>query len=129
MSNTNYEDLPVFVEGSPIIIESSNLSNNIKKNSGGRPLSEVWGHFLKGSELKNNKGHFSAKCNYCFKKYDVGYPHILESHLDKFYLDLIVQKQKKKFDNQQRPNQQKPNKQTSLSEFYKSTTLTKDREY
>ncbi|CAH1767739.1 11157_t:CDS:2, partial [Entrophospora sp. SA101] len=32
-------------------------------------------------EIKNNKGHYNAKCNYCLKYFEVGYPNVLEKHL------------------------------------------------
>ena len=77
-----------------------------KKNSktfGGSPLSQVWEHFLKGPEIKNNKGHYNAKCNYCLKYFEVGYPNVLEKHLArecvecdeeirKYYLNSIIGK-------------------------------------
>src|SRR5437763_13935308 len=80
-----------------------------KKNSkkiGGRALFEVWNFFLKGLEIKNNKGHYSAKCNYCLKYFEVGYPSTLEKHLARecvqcdqdireYYLDLIMGKMRK----------------------------------
>lgn len=94
---------------------------------------------MKGSEVKNSKGHYSAKCHYCSKFFDVGYPWKLEKHLAKecggcnreirkYYLDVIAKKQtktvKKKESNQISSNKQE---QLSLSEFYESTTLTTER--
>ncbi|CAH1771404.1 10185_t:CDS:1, partial [Entrophospora sp. SA101] len=28
-------------------------------------LQNVWMYFVKGSEVKNSKGHYSARCHYC----------------------------------------------------------------
>ena len=93
---------------------------------------------MKGAEVKNSKGHYSAKCHYCAKFFDVAYPWKLEKHLAKecsscnrdirkYYLDVIVKKQTKTV--KKESNQISSNKQDqlSLSEFYKSTTLTTER--
>ncbi|GBC53617.1 ribonuclease H-like domain-containing protein [Rhizophagus irregularis DAOM 181602=DAOM 197198] len=55
------------------------MSNEKKRNLGGRPQSEVWKHFEK-TPLKS-AGHFSAKCTYCTKYWPRGTPNELEAHL------------------------------------------------
>lgn len=118
-----------------------------KRNSrkfGGRPLSQVWEHFLKGPEIKNNKGHYSARCDYCSKHFEVGYPNVLEKHLARecvqcdeeihnHYLNLIMEKNKsrniqKNAHNSISNKKNLNNRQVSLSEFYEHATLTKERE-
>ena len=46
----------------------------------GRPSSNVWIHFTKKQEEKS-KGHYSAQCKYCTKKFSHGQPQKLLSHL------------------------------------------------
>jgi hypothetical protein len=47
----------------------SPLLQQTRSIQAGRPQSEVWKHFSK-FQVKNSKGHYSAKCNYCTKSYN-----------------------------------------------------------
>ncbi|CAJ0888205.1 12203_t:CDS:2 [Entrophospora sp. SA101] len=45
-----------------------------------RPAADVWVHFIK-EPVRNSKGHFSAKCLYCPKKFQHGEATRLMAHL------------------------------------------------
>jgi hypothetical protein len=54
------------------------MSKN-SKNTGGRPLGEVWEHFIRGEEKV--KGKYKATCSYCNNNWERGEPCNLEAHL------------------------------------------------
>ena len=111
----------------------SPLSQQTRSTQAGRPYSEVWNHFSK-IQVKNSKGHYSAKCNYCTKSYNRGEPQKLLAHLANHCISCDSQTRKKcleELNNKTKANLQKnPNisGQTNISSFYESTVLTKERE-
>ena len=89
------------------LLNSVNISENSFNNNqylAGRPISDVWSHFVKGEE--KTKGHYSASCKYCPKTWNRGTPFKLKAHLanecpschypiSRFYLDGINQQSSK----------------------------------
>lgn len=109
-----------------------NVENNLSSQLG-RPAADVWVHFIK-EPVRNSKGHFSAKCLYCPKKFQRGEATRLVAHLAnhcigcdpeirKKYLELINQK------NTRSNDISLSSEQSLLSRFYESTSLTKEREH
>ena len=107
---------------------SENSFNNNQYLVAGRPVSNVWSHFVKGGgKVKRN---YSASCKYCPKTWNRGTPFKLKAHLanewpgchysiSRFYLDGINQQNSKIV--------KKQNAQSLLSDFYESTVLTDQR--
>ncbi|CAJ0756333.1 17236_t:CDS:1, partial [Entrophospora sp. SA101] len=56
-----------------------NVEDNLSSQLG-RPAADVWVHFIK-EPVRNSKGHFSAKCLYCPKKFQHGEATRLMAHL------------------------------------------------
>ena len=111
---------------------SAPSSQQFKATQAGRPHSEVWEHFSK-TQVKNSKGHYSAKCNYCTKSYNRGEPQKLLAHLANHCMGCDSQTRKKCLEelNKTKENLQKNSnisRQTNISSFYESTTLTRERE-
>lgn len=58
---------------------TSNSTDSLHKNIGGRPLGAVWNHFTRGEEKV--KGKYKASCIYCNRNWERGEPCELEGHL------------------------------------------------
>jgi hypothetical protein len=111
-------------------ISEISFNNNQELATGtGRPVSDVWLHFIKGREKV--KGHYSASCKYCPITSNCGIPFKLKAHLanecpgchysiSHFYLDEINNQQYNEMNRKQ-------NAQTLLSNFYESIVLTDQR--
>lgn len=59
--------------------DSQSISSS-SKSAAGRPESVVWNHFNKNA-VDKSRGHFTATCHYCDKKWTRGKPNLLEDHL------------------------------------------------
>ena len=121
MSNSNLPNSPI-----PSLSSSYNMNlqtlnlDNISENSfnnnqelatgTGRPVSDVWLHFIKGKEKV--KGHYSASCKYCPQTWNRGTPFKLKAHLanecpgchysiSHFYLDEINNQQNNEMNRKQ----------------------------
>ena len=108
---------------------SENSFNDNQYSVEGRPISDVWSHFVKGGgKVKRN---YSASCKYCPKTWNRVIPFKLKANLanecpgchysiSRFYLDGINQQNSKTV-------KKKNDAQTLLSNFYESTVLTDQR--
>lgn len=95
----------------------------------GRPLASVWTHFIKNQE--KSKGHYSAQCKYCTKKYNRGKPQKLLSHLANHCPGCTHDIRRECLRQINNDNNNKPLESSStqqpISSFYESTLLTKER--
>ena len=41
------------------------MSSDSSKKIGGRPVSKIWEWFIKGDQVPNSKGYYSATCSFC----------------------------------------------------------------
>ena len=96
----------------------------------GRPPSNVWIHFVKKCEEKS-KGHYSAQCKYCTKKFSCGQPQKLLSHLANHCPGCTHEIRKECLrqinDDNNNENLESSSTQQPISNFYESTLLTKER--
>ena len=69
---------------------NSNNENNEGKNKGkeGRPVNEVWTHFVQGE--RDSEGHASATCKYCQYKYMRGTIVILQGHIANYCMEASI---------------------------------------
>lgn len=111
------------------------MSDEKKRNLGGRPQSEVWKHFEK-KPLKS-VGHYSAKCTYCAKYWPRGTPNELETHLANdckaaseyirsFYLGVVSARNfgnEASLSNSNKKRKTQNSEQREITEWCESTTL------
>jgi len=115
------------------MVDNISTSSKSSGSLGGRPPEAVWQHFIKGNEIGPRK--YTAICSYCSESFSIGLPHKMKSHLSnhcpmcprevrRFYLNDISNQNKK---TKKKDMKDINNTQTSLSRFYESTELTKER--
>ena len=56
-------------------------SSDVRKKVGGRPVSKIWEWFIKGDQVSNSKGYYSATCSFCEYQWNTAKPAKLKKHL------------------------------------------------
>ncbi len=57
------------------------FSSDVRKKVGGRPVSKIWEWFIKGDQVSNSKGYYSATCSFCEYQWNTAKPAKLKKHL------------------------------------------------